>query len=166
EQWIVQTYAGPEQAHVVDLEIIHTPKVDTLVLPKYHYGGFGYRANDAWNFEGTDASPYDSVASVLTSLGDDHTTANHTRPEWVTMWGSISDRIAGIAILSHPTNFRHPQPVRVHPVMPYFTFAPMVLGEFKLLEGAPYRARYRIATFDGQPNPTFLDNLQQSFARL
>ena len=65
------------------------------------------------------------------------------------MSGLIDEKMAGVSIMGHPTNFRYPQPVRLHPSKPYFCFAPMVVGEFKIEPGEVFQANYRYVVHDG-----------------
>lgn len=122
---------------------------ETLVIDEYHYGGAAFRGCEVWNLEG---GAYDSLVYLETSEGKSQIDGNHTRPEWVTMHGYTSGGYGGITMFQDPENLRYPQPVRIHPTMPYFCFAPMVLGSFTLLPGDLYRARYRLLVFDGKPN--------------
>jgi hypothetical protein len=85
----------------------------------------------------------------VTSEGKDRLAGNHTRPEWVSLTGKIDGEPATLTVMGHTTNFRFPQPVRLHPTKPYFCFAPMVLGEFKLEKSQPYVSRYRFLVYDG-----------------
>ena len=102
--------------------------------------------------------------SFLTSLGNDRNTGNHTRPKWVEIFGPIDGQEAGIVVLGAPHNDRSPQPVRLHPSMPYFCFAPMVLGEFDLLPNKTFQLRYRFFTHDGAPDPVANDQRWNDFA--
>ena len=91
------------------------------------------------------------------------------RCRWCYIGGKIpgedgKSTTGGLAILSHPSNFRSPQPVRIHPDMPYFTFSPQELGEFKIEPGTPYVSRYRIVTTDGAADKELLDRLWNDFA--
>ena len=70
----------------------------------------------------------------------------------------------GLAAFSHPSNFRSPQPVRLHPTMPYFCFAPMVLGDFAITPGTPYVSRFRFAAFDGPVDEAALQAIWTSYA--
>ena len=72
--------------------------------------------------------------------------------------------MAGIAVFDNPDNFRYPQPVRVHPEMPYFCFAPMVEGAMIIAPGAIYQSQYRIVTFDGPPDVKQLDAMWKDYA--
>ena len=107
---------------------------------------------------------WDSGDIILTSEGKKQEDGNHTRPNWVAMSGQVDGELCGIAAMSHPDNFRSPQPVRIHPEKPYFCFAPMVLGEFRLEPDKPYVSRFRFAAFDGKPDPEQLNALWQAFA--
>jgi len=163
ENWTVSVYPGSPKVNMIEITIRHRPVVDSLILNEYHYGGFGIRATDEWNMEGTSLSPYDSLAYVKTSLGDNHADANHTRPTWVSMWGEIKGQTAGLTVFPHPANFRYPQPVRVHPSMPYFTFAPMVLGEFALTPEDLYVSRYLLISYDGEPDEELIAQVRESY---
>ena len=165
ETWQVTVASHSEVYNLVDVEIRQHALLDSLHIQEYHYGGFAFRGSESWNLEGTDDTPYDSLAFVVTSLGDDHLSSNHTRPTWVSMWGIVEGDTAGVAIISHPSNFRHPQPVRVHPIMPYFAFAPMVLGEFYVQSDEAYQARYRIVSYDGEPDLEMIRRIEEDFGR-
>ena len=101
---------------------------------------------------------------MLTSEGKGRADGNHTRPRWVAMCGTVDGAPCGIAALSHPENFRAPQPVRLHPTMPYFCFAPMVGGDLRIETGKPYISRYRFAAFDGEAKPDELNALWREYA--
>ena len=71
---------------------------------------------------------------------------------------------AGATLMCHPDNFRFPQPVRLHPDKPYFCFAPMVLGPFKIAPGKPYVSRYRFFVHDGKPDAKRIEALWNDYA--
>ncbi|MGB2403200.1 MAG: PmoA family protein [Akkermansiaceae bacterium] len=144
-----------ESIHVFDLVSIQTCATDRgLEIQKYHYGAMCIRGPLNW----------DSGDIILTSEGKKQPDGNHTRPNWVAMSGEVDGELCGIAAMSHPDNFRAPQPVRIHPQKPYFCFAPMVLGEFRLEPDKPYVSRFRFVAFDGEPDPEQLDLLWEAFA--
>jgi hypothetical protein len=145
-----------ETLHVFDL--VSTQRCvmnDPLKIAKYHYGAMGIRGSSQW---------MGGKAMMQTSEGKDRVAGNHSRPNWVAMTGEVDGATCGIAALSHPTNFRAPQPVRLHPDMPYFCFAPMVEGDFEIVPGEAYVSRFRFAAFDGQLNPAQLDALWRDYA--
>lgn len=162
ETWTLRTYretgADAEFPYrMFDLAITQsTASASPLTLPTYHYGGAAIRGLDAW--DGPDG------AQFLTSAGKDRANGNETRARWTYMGGTVEGQQAGLAMLSHPANFRSPQPVRIHPEMPYFCFAPSQLGPFSIQPGTPYEMRYRFVTFDGPPDPDALDRLWNDYA--
>ena len=169
ETWVVRAYDVPGLV-VLDIESTQTcAGPSPLILNKYHYGGLGLRGNRAWldptaTGEGAPDPAKSGHSDFLTSEGKRRSDGNHTRPRWVDLSGEVGRRTAGVAILGHPANFRFPQPVRLHPNMPYFCFAPMVLGEFTIEPGKPYVSRYRIVVHDGPPDSRLLNRLWDDYA--
>jgi hypothetical protein len=154
ESWELIRVPHPTM-HVFDLVSTQTNVAGTpVVLAKYHYGGLCVRGSEAWRTNG----------DFLTSEGKTRADGNHSRPRWVAMHGKIDDAGCGLACLGHPDNFRAPQPARLHPEFPYFSFAPMVTGEFTIAPGRPYVSRYRFAAFDGAPDSAKLDALWNDYA--
>ena len=166
ELWRVVAYdvvavAAIGPVAVFDLEITQRCATnDPLVLPTYHYGGFGFRGAAAWNGPG-DAARY------LTSEGvTDRLAGNNTRGRWCYLGGLLDGKMAGTAILGHPENFRAPQPMRLHPDMPYMSYVPQQLGEFAIRPGVPYVARFRFVVADGVPDRAMIDAFWNGYARV
>lgn len=126
----------------------HNVSEDTLFLNKHLYGGLGIRGSKHWN--PTDSTHYIAPANFLTSEGLIRESANHTRPDWTAIYGDLPAGKAGMAVVTHPENFRAPQPVRVHPELPYFSVSPVVEKGFSIAPGELYVMRYRIVVFDGE----------------
>lgn len=161
ETWTVTVYdrGENEDAFVFDLELAQTNVTESpIIIEKYHYGGMALRGSSQWLASETDA------AGFMTNEGKSREAANHSRPNWVDMFGPIDGKIGGIAVLSHPGNFRHPQSVRLHPSKPYFSFSPMVESEFEIAPGKTYRARYRYVAHNGAANAKRIDAEWQAFA--
>ena len=147
-------------ARVFDLVITQAAAAaDPVVFPKYHYGGTSFRGRDEWNGK-------DNLV-VLTSEGaTTRDTANMSRVRWIYFGGVVEGgRTAGIAILSHPDNLHSPQPIRVHPEMPYICFAPVQMGDIRLEPGRPYVARYRYVVTDGAPDRARIEAHWNGYAR-
>lgn len=163
EEWTVTVY-NSEDSFLIDFHSAQqTATSDTLYLNPYHYGGFAFRASKEWNKE--DSTHYTNAMQIQTSLGHERDSSNHTRPEWIAGYGEIDNQIAGLAVFGHPDNFRHPQPVRVHPGMPYFCFAPMVEGGFPIAPGDVYVSKYRLLAFSGPPNLKKMDQIWLDYKR-
>lgn len=144
ETWSISVSAT-EKAHVIDFSSVQKCAGESpLILPEYHYGGFGFRGNGAWN--GKDSCRFLS-ASGLT----DRVKLNTSREKWCWVGGQVDGETCGVTILGHPSNFRFPQPVRANPDQPFFCFAPQQVGEMKIVPGEKYTSRYRLVVTDGEP---------------
>jgi len=158
EQWEVSVYrsAGNGKYHVFDLEVIQTANTaQPLILPEYRYGGVGFRGHVDWD------DPDNVFFLTSEGLGRD---GHATRARWCHIGGYSDGELAGIAILGHPQNFRHPQTMRIHPDEPFFNYAPTQLGDMSIEPGSPYVVRYRYVTYDGEPDPEELDRLWNDYA--
>lgn len=164
ETWRLTVYAiagVPRPVRMFDLAVAQQCATnDPVILPKYHYGSFGLRGAGAWNGPG-------DAARFLTSEGvTDRIKGNDTRARWVYLGGRTpSGQLAGTTALGHPDNFRAPQPIRLHPDMPYFSYVPQQLGEFRIAPGETYRVRYRFIVADGEPDRALLDAYWNGYAQ-
>ncbi|KKL11890.1 hypothetical protein LCGC14_2541270, partial [marine sediment metagenome] len=100
----------------------------------------------------------------LTREGKTKRDGNHTRPGWVDMYGPLDGKMTGVTILDHPGNFRFPQPVRLHPSMPYFCFTPAVLGSFTIEPGKSYVSRYRFCVHEEKLDRKVTERLWHDYA--
>tara|TARA_R110002096_G_scaffold4501_6_gene21068 strand:- start:6019 stop:7011 length:993 start_codon:yes stop_codon:yes gene_type:complete len=184
ETWTVRMEDSTAESYVIEILSEQTCTTESpLVIEKYHYGGMAIRGSGQW-FDRDDAAKVkawskareedpdfppiesDSLArDFLTSEGKSWFDGNHTRPRWVDMFGRIDGKFSGIAVLSHPSNFRFPQSVRLHPSKPYFCFAPMVDEGFKIEPGKAYQSRYRYVIHNGKPDPEMLNNQWELYTK-
>lgn len=164
EEWNVKVQ-NSTSPFIVDFEIKQSCATeDEVYLHPYHYGGFGFRGSAHWNPE--DKDNFEGMMKVLTADGiTSNEKSNHTSPRWVAVHGLIEGKEAGFVVMDHPSNFRYPQPVRVHPKMPYAVFSPVVEGSFILKPGFTYEAKYRIVTFDGMADMDKIDSWYQAFIK-
>ena len=154
ETWVVRVYRRTD-GFLFDIDSTQRCAADSpLTIEKYHYGGMAVRCLRDWIDKG----------DFLTSDGKTRADGNHTRPKWVDVHGKVAGRPTGIVAFCHPANFRAPQPVRLHPDKPYFCFAPMVLGEFRIEPGKPYVSRYRFLVHDGNLDPAAAEALWADYA--
>jgi hypothetical protein len=159
EHWELRAYAVPVEAgvHVFDLILTQTVNDgDPLLLPEYLYGGVGFRAHPDWDDT--------STTRILTSEGLGRLEGHASRAKWFHAGGFTDGKQGGIAVLGHPTNFRFPQPMRLHPTEPFFMFAPTQLGDMSIQPGTPYVTRYRYVTYDGEPDAALIERLWMDFA--
>jgi hypothetical protein len=144
ETWRVRVY-NITDFYLFDIESVQEAATDSpLVIEKNSYGGLAIRCHRNW------FDPKNS--EYLTSEGGTRKDGNQTRPQWVDLHGWIDGRISGVTILDHPGNLQFPQPVRLHPEKPYFCFAPMALGPFRIEPGRTLTSRYRFYIHTGKPD--------------
>ena len=156
ETWRV-TIHNVARHFVFDLESTHTcASGSPVVVDKCFYGGLMVRGHAAWHKR----RDFD----YLTSEGKTKRDGNHTRPRWVDIYGPLDGKMTGMTVLDHPANFRFPQPVRLHPTMPYFCFAPSVPAAFTIEPGKPYVSRYRFVVHDGTPDAKVAERLWHDYA--
>ncbi|QJE97311.1 PmoA family protein [Luteolibacter luteus] len=159
ETWNVSVGAE-EKAYVIDIDITQTCATDSpLKLPEYHYGGLGFRGNRAW----------DGAANlkVLAASGlTDRDKVNTAKEPWCWVGGEVEGAACGVTILSHPSNFRAPQPIRLHPTEPFFCYAPQQTGAMEIVPGKPYQARYRIIVTDGEVDVEAIRKWAEDYAKV
>lgn len=158
ETWTIIVYPErPDGIRLFDLELVQsTMGGSRLRLPEYRYGGVGFRGHRQWNGA--------ENAEFLTAEGMERSNGHGTRARWCHIGGSVDGRVAGLAVLDHPDNFRSPQPMRIHPSEPFFNYAPSQLGDWSIQTSTPYTVRYRFLTYDGEPDPALIDRLWNDFA--
>lgn len=160
ETWEVVVYRplkGKQPMHVFDWSSTQTCATDSpLVLPKYHYGGLGFRGHRDWDGKAN--------CVFLTSEGKDRSNGNETTGKWCYVGGKVDGKMAGVAILCHPDNFRFPQPMRLHPDEPFFCYAPSQGGDWSIEPGKPYVARYRFVVMDSGPDAKEIERLWNDYA--
>jgi hypothetical protein len=163
EKWVVtvyKTHDDPAPYYIYDVDSVQeAATTDPLVLEQYHYGGFGYRGSEEWQ---TPAN-----MAFLTSEGHTRSNGDGQNARWCAQYGTVGGQRAGYAAFDHPTNFRHPQWLRIHPTNPYWAFVPVTPlkgGRFSLDPGVPYHSLYRIVAFDGDANADMLNKLWDDFA--
>lgn len=162
EQWIVtvyKTHEGAQPYFIYDVDSTQTTASSAkLILEQYHYGGFGYRGSEQW----LDTTK----VRYLSSEGHTRETGDGQRAKWLAQYGTVDGQQGGYAAFDHPTNFRHPQGLRIHPTYPYWSFSACTQsagGRFEITEGAPYKSLYRIVAFDGDADPALLNQLYNDF---
>ena len=160
ETWLVRVYRplGEEKpAYVVDWTSTQTcASSSPLVLPKYHYGGFGFRGHRQWEDK--------SNCFFLTSEGKDRGNGNETTGRWCWVGGKVDGEMTGVAILCHPENFRFPQPMRLNPDEPFFCYAPSQGGDWSIEPGKPYVAKYRVVVADGPADAKEIERWWNDYA--
>lgn len=165
ETWTVTVHRTAGDHFLFDVTSEQTcAGTEPLLLPQYRYGGMAFRGHEQWLQAADHEDDQDAPVRFLTSEGKERLQGNHSRPNWVAMSGKIDDQDTTIVVMGHPKNFRAPQPVRIHPDKPYFCFAPMVVGEFKIEPGQKYLSRYRYLVTSSKIDRKLIDQTWQTYA--
>jgi hypothetical protein len=169
ETWTVRVWniGGPDDGFWVwDItSSVRCASSSPLKLPQYHYGGMAVRGGRAWTA---------NAVQFLTSEGLGRANGNHSRPRWCEMSGPVEaaaaigapspSATAGVALLTHPGNFRFPEPLRIHPSMPYMVYTPSHLGDWSIEPGVPRTSRYRWLVHDGRLPSDSIERVWHAFA--
>jgi len=161
ETWDVTVYApvtAPTPLYIFDLIIHQECASDSpLILPKYHYGGLGFRGNRQWK-------DIKDNCEFLTSEGKDRSNGNETKGRWCYISGKTDGQMTGVAIFDHPSNFRSPQGMRLNPDIPFFCYCPSQDGPWEITPTKPYTARYRFIVADAGPDKDLIERLYTDWA--
>ena len=140
-----------------------------VLLLAYRYGGLGWRATEVWNKDNS---------QVITSEGNDRKTADGSKARWCIVEGSL-DSLApgrygdygGAVMLSHPSNYNHPEPLRIWPENSnnrgdlFANFDPTKDRDWLLEPGRTYTLRYRLVVFNGKFDKGRAESAWQYFSR-
>ncbi|MHA4845064.1 DUF6807 domain-containing protein [Flavitalea antarctica] len=157
EHWTIAIY--PFQQYFL-FDIISTQvnsSKDTLYLNKYHYGGMSFRGSKQWNKD--DSVHFRGNWRINTDHQTDIKNADGTRATYLSASGSVDGVPGGVTVFGFPANYNYPQPVRVHPVMPYWCFAPTASGPFTISPSESFVSAYRYYVHDNYPEQNFIQQL-------
>lgn len=160
----VRIYPSPagRDYYIADITIQLNPATEEeLVLMEYRYGGLGWRATGEWNKDNS---------TTLTSEGKTRKDADGSKARWCIVQGNVQQDHAGIVMMSHPTNYNHPEPLRIWPESTngrgdvYANFSPTKDKDWKLQKGHNYVLRYRLFVFNGTVNAQQAEAAWKQFA--
>lgn len=164
ETWDVRVWnvGGAEAGYWLwDLTSVQNCATDSILfLPQYRYGGLGFRGAKGWIDENYEA---------LASTGKTHKNGHLTKAKWIDHSGHgdgwPEDEWAGVAILDHPENFRHPQSMRLWDSGgAFFCYSPIQEGDAEIRPGEAYTSRYRFYVHEGRVDKGEVERLWRDFA--
>ncbi len=133
-----------------------------FTILEYRYAGLGWRATEQWNKNNSE---------VITSEGKTRIDADGSTAKWYYVQGEVDNDYAGAAMMSYPTNYNHPEPIRVWPVNVnergdvYANFCPTKNKDWPLNPGQRYVLKYRIIVFNGRFTKEKAESGWQYFAK-
>ena len=114
---------------------------------EYRYGGFGFRSTGYWDNQNSE---------VISSSGKTRKDVDGSKERWCIVQGDLEEDYGGIVMMSHPTNYNHPEPMRVWPEDQYgrgdmfVNYSPTKDRDWLLEPGKKYILKYRMHVFNGK----------------
>ena len=130
------------------IELNCASKSPVLIL-EYRYAGLGWRATEQWHKDNCE---------VLSSEGKTRKDADGSRARWCIVQGEVDNDYAGIVMMSYPTNYNYPEPLRIWPLNlqargdMFANFCPTKNMDWLLQPGQRYVLKYRLLVFNGHFN--------------
>jgi hypothetical protein len=134
-----------------------------LLIVAYRYGGLGLRATEYWDKDNSE---------MLTSEGNTRDNTDNTKARWIIVYGALpGNDEGGIVMLSHPSNYNHPEPLRIWDKKAnggrgdvFANFAPTKDKDWLLEPGKTYVLKYRLLVFNGKMTKEKAEAAWKSFA--
>lgn len=149
-------------AYIADLTFAYECATDDpFTVLEYRYAGLGWRATEEWNGENSE---------VLTSEGIPREGSDGSLARWVIAQGAVSGDYAGVLLMSHPSNYNHPEPLRIWPKgnhggQLFVNFAPTKTTDWEFLPGNTYTLKYRMLVYNNKLDATTAEAAWQVFAK-
>ncbi|GGF06333.1 PmoA family protein [Hymenobacter cavernae] len=118
-----------------------------VLLLAYRYGGFGWRTTEKWNKDNSE---------VLTSEGKNRKEADGSTARWCIVQGQLDKDYGGLVMMSYPTNYNYPEPLRIWPETMngrgdmFANFSPTKNKNWLLEPGKTYTLKYRLIVYNGR----------------
>ena len=165
EVWDIRTYNVGEGMWLWDFtSLLNCATSDPVLLQKYNYGGFGFRATEQWNKQNSQA---------LTSGGKNRNNGDNTTARWCMIDGKTNTGRSGILFMSYPGNYNFPEPIRIYPENSlygsgdlFFSFSPTMTTDWLLSPGKNYVLKYRMLVYEGTITAQQAEEVWKSFAFL
>ncbi len=160
----VRVYApqGNQDYFIVDFNIqLNCASAYPVGILEYRYAGLGWRTTREWN---------NLNSMVITSEGKTRKDADGSKARWCIVQGEIADDYAGVVMMSYPTNYNFPEPLRIWPEDQYgrgdmfANFCPTKNMDWILKPGKNYMLRYRFLVYNDRLNSKKADEAWQYFA--
>ena len=132
-----------------------------VTLLEYRYAGLGWRTTEKWD---------NKNSMVLTSEGKTRKDADGSKARWCIVQGDIDNDYAGVVMMSFPTNYNYPEPLRIWPENQYergdmfANFCPTKDMDWKLVPGQNYVLKYRFLVFNGKYDKDMAESAWYYFA--
>jgi len=147
---------------IVDFNILMNCAGESPVkLLEYRYAGLGWRTTREWD---------NKNSMVLTSEGKTRKDADGSKARWCIVQGAIGNEYAGVVMMSFPSNYNFPEPLRIWPENQYkrgdmfANFCPTKDMDWLLVPRKNYALRYRFLVYNGKIEKDKASNAWEYFA--
>lgn len=154
--------SGQQNNYTADISIdLNCATEEEVILKEYRYGGLGWRATEKWNRDNSE---------IITSEGLNRKESDGSLARWCIVQGEIDEGYAAVVMMSFPTNYNHPEPLRIWPEDIYdrgdmfANFSPTKNMDWKLEPGKNYRLNYRFFVSDEKISAEQAEQLWQQYA--
>lgn len=148
--------------YIVDITIeMNCAGESPFRILEYRYAGLGWRATEKWDKDNSE---------ILTSEGKGRKDSDGTTARWFYFQGALDNDYGGAMMMSYPTNFNHPEPVRVWPESSnkrgdvFAMFAPTKTKDWLLVPGRTYALKYRFVVYNGHFDQEQAENAWDQFS--
>ncbi len=132
--------------YIADITIqLNCASQTPVLLLEYRYGGLGLRATSDWDR---------TNSTIITSEDKVRKEADGTLARWVMVQGAVTADHAGLVMMSYPTNYNYPEPLRVWPEDMnkrgdvFLNFSPTKNMNWLISPGNEYVLKYRLLVFN------------------
>lgn len=147
---------------IVDFNIqLNCADMSPVKLLEYRYAGLGWRTTEKWD---------NKNSMVLTSEGKTRKDADGSKARWCIVQGDIDNDYAGVVMMSFPTNYNYPEPLRIWPENQYnrgdmfANFCPTKDMDWYLSPRKNYFLKYRFLVYNGHVDKEKAENAWYYFA--
>mgnify|MGYP000684080771 CR=1 FL=1 len=151
-----------QDCFIVDLVMKYNCTTESPVtLLEYRYEGFGWRTTEKWDKNNSE---------VLSSQGKDRIGVDGSKERWAIVQGELDDDYGGVVMMSYPSNYNHPEPMRVWPINQYdrgdmfASFSTTKDTDWHLEPEKDYVLKYRLLVFNGKMTSEKAEVAWQYFA--
>ena len=139
---------GNQDFFIVDFNIqLNCAGESPVKLLEYRYAGLGWRTTEKWD---------NKNSMVLTSEGKTRKDADGSKARWCIVQGEIDNDYAGVVMMSFPTNYNFPEPLRIWPENQYgrgdmfANFCPTKDMDWLLRPRQNYVLKYRFLVYNAR----------------
>jgi hypothetical protein len=152
--------SADQDYYIADITIQLNPVDIPFKILAYRYAGLGWRGTEKWGATNSE---------MLTSEGKTRDAIDNTTARWMIVQGAIDNNYAGAVMMSNPTNYSYPEPLRVWDTknnrgMVYANFSPTKDKDWLLTPGNDYVLKYRFLVFNNKGTKERAEAAWQYFA--